>query len=166
MAIVLWIGVVIAAQAFTATPAQHAPAVVIGLLPAIAGWGATIAKNSLRAAGLGTPQNPLTPALIDQFKLSDTYIAGAFALEQGFIFSCMIWAAITVYIIEKDFRQAALWTLGAAALSWVGLMHSYQWTSADTVIHLGWGTGASWAVGYLLMAILFGYAAWRSVPKE
>ena len=166
MAIVLWIGVVIAAQAFTATSTQHAPAVVIGLLPAIAGWGATIAKNSLRAAGLGTPQNPLTPALIDQFKLSDTYIAGAFALEQGFIFSCMIWAAITVYIIEKDFRQAAFWTLGAAALSWVGLMHSYQWTPADTVIHLGWGTGASWAVGYLLMAILFGYAAWRSAPKE
>ena len=104
--------------------------------------------------------------MIDQFKLSDTYIAGAFALEQGFIFSCMIWAAITVYIIEKDFRQAAFWTLGAAALSWVGLMHSYEWTPADTVISLGWGTGASWAVGYLLMAILFGYAAWRSAPKE
>lgn len=35
MAIVLWIGVVITAQAFSATPREHAPAVVIRLLP----WG-------------------------------------------------------------------------------------------------------------------------------
>ncbi len=33
MAIVLWIGIVISAQAFQATPREHAPAVVVGLLP-------------------------------------------------------------------------------------------------------------------------------------
>ena len=33
MAIVLWIGIVITAQAFQATPREHAPAVVVGLLP-------------------------------------------------------------------------------------------------------------------------------------
>ena len=33
MAIVLWIGMVISAQAFRATPREHAPAVVMGLLP-------------------------------------------------------------------------------------------------------------------------------------
>ena len=40
MAIVLWIGIVIVTQSFTATPKAHAPAVVIGLLPGIASWGA------------------------------------------------------------------------------------------------------------------------------
>ena len=162
MAIILWIGIVIVAQAFEATPTHHAPAVVVGLLPAIAGWGALIAKNALRAAGMGTPDKPLTADLIAQFKLSDTFIDGAFSLEQGFIFSAMILAGITVFIIEKDFRQAAFWSLGAALLSWVGLMHSYRWTLADTVINLGWGTGGSWAVGYCLLAILFFYAAWQS----
>lgn len=161
MAIVLWIGIVIVAQSFAATPAHHAPAVVVGLLPGIAGWGALIAKNALRAAGLGTVAQPFTPALIDKFKSSDTYIDGAFALEQGFIFSAMILAAITVYIIDRDFRTAAYWSLGAAGLSWVGLMHSYRWSVADTVVNLGWGAGSSWAVGYLLLAILFGYAAFR-----
>lgn len=159
MAIVLWIGIVIVAQAFEATPSHHAPAVVVGLLPAIAGWGALIAKNSLRAAGLGTVDKPLSPDLVPLFKLSDTYIDGTFALEQGFIFSAMILAAITVYIIERDFRQAGFWSLGAAVLSWVGLMHSYRWTVADTVINLGWGTGSSWAVGYILLALLFFYVA-------
>ena len=162
MAIVLWIGIVIVAQSFTATPSHHAPAVVVGLLPGIAGWGALIAKNALRAAGLGTQEKPLTPALISQFKLSDTYIEGAFALEQGFIFSAMILAAITVYIIERDFRKAAYWSIGAALLSWVGLMHSYRWTVADTVVNLGFGTGMPWAVGYILLAILFFYTEWQT----
>ncbi|WP_239651377.1 NCS2 family permease [Neosynechococcus sphagnicola] len=162
MAIVLWIGIVIVAQSFTATPSHHAPAVVVGLLPGIAGWGALIAKNSLRAAGLGTPNQPFSPDLVALFKLSDTYIDGAFALEQGFIFSAMILAAITVYIIEQQFRQAAYWALAAAFLSWVGLMHAFKWTAADTVIDLGWGTGGAWAVGYGLMSILFFYAAWQS----
>ena len=53
MAIVLWIGIVITAQAFQATPRAHAPAVVVGLLPGVAAWGALMAKNGLRAAGHG-----------------------------------------------------------------------------------------------------------------
>ena len=52
MAIVLWIGLVITAQAFQATPRAHAPAVVVGLLPGVAAWGALMAKNGLRAAGM------------------------------------------------------------------------------------------------------------------
>ncbi|MEH1874654.1 NCS2 family permease [Nostoc sp.] len=165
MAIVLWIGIVIVAQSFTATPSHHAPAVVVGLLPGIAGWGALIAKNSLRAAGLGTPEKPLTPTLIEQFKLSDTYIDGAFALEQGFIFSAMILAGITVYIIERKFRQAAYWSIVAAVISWVGLMHSYRWTVADTVVNFGWGTGTPWAIGYIMLAILFFYVDWQERGK-
>lgn len=162
MAIVLWIGIVIIAQGFTATPLRHAPAVVVGILPGIAAWGALIAKNALRAAGMGTPAKPFTPDLIAQFKLSDTFIDGAFALEQGFIFSAMILAAITVYIIERDFRKAALWSLAAAFLSWVGLMHSYRWTVADTVLDLNLGAGGAWAISYVLLALLFLYAGWQA----
>lgn len=39
MAIVLWIGLVITAQAFEATPRAHAPAVALGLLPGVGAWG-------------------------------------------------------------------------------------------------------------------------------
>jgi adenine/guanine/hypoxanthine permease len=166
MAIVLWIGIVMVAQSFTATPKAHAPAVVVGLLPGIAGWGALIAKNSLRAAGLGTPQQPFSDTLIEKFRLSDTYIEGAFALEQGFVLSAMIWAAITVHIIEQRFGQAALWSLAAAVITWVGLMHSYQWTVADTVVQLGWGVGSQWAISYALLTLLFFYAAWRQQAKS
>jgi AGZA family xanthine/uracil permease-like MFS transporter len=163
MAIVLWIGIIIVAQAFTATPQLHAPAVVVGLLPAIAAWGAILTKNALRVAGLGSPDKPFQPDLVKQFQASNHFIDGAFALVQGFIFSAMILAAITVFIIEQKFDRAAFWSLAAALLSWIGLMHSYRWTQADTVINFGWATGSSWATGYCLLAVLFLYAHWRSL---
>ena len=39
MAIVIWIGLVITAQAFQTTPREHAPAVVVGLLPGVGAYG-------------------------------------------------------------------------------------------------------------------------------
>ena len=101
MAIVLWIGIVISAQAFQTTPRGHAPAVVVGLLPGIGAWGALMAKNGLHAAGLGGPGRPFSEALIGEFQKSDTWIHGAFSLEQGFLFTSMLLSAAVVGVIER-----------------------------------------------------------------
>ena len=167
MAIVLWIGVVITAQAFSATPREHAPAVVIGLLPGVAAWGALMAKNGLRAAGIGAPGGrPFGPDLIDGFLQTDTWIEGAFALEQGFILTSMLMAGATVALIRRRFRQAAVWCALAALGSALGFMHSYRWTDFDTVISLtpAW----RWAAGYGVMATCFWLAPWvvRAPPAE
>jgi len=154
LAIVLWIGIVITAQAYEATPTRHAPAVVVGLLPGVAAWGTLMAKNGLRAAGTGLPGGPpFSPALVDAFRGSDTWIDGAFALEQGFIFTAMVLAAMTASVIDRRFRSAANWALFAAALSVCGLVHSYRYTPGDTAIHLvpAW----PWAAAYAAMAVLF-----------
>jgi len=151
MAIVLWIGIVISAQAFQATPRAHAPAVVVGMLPGVAAWGTLMAKNGLRAAGVGVPGGPpFSPELIPAFLASDTWIAGAFALEQGFIFTAMLLAAATVAIIERRFTLAAAWCMVASALSALGLMHAYRFTPGDTAIVLApawpWAAGYAWFV--------------------
>ena len=162
MAIVLWIGIVITAQAFAATPREHAPAVVMGLLPGVAAWGALMAKNGLRAAGVGLPGGPpFSPALVAAFQTSDTWIHGAFALEQGFIFTAMILSATTVSLIERRFTNAALWCAAGAVLATLGLVHSYRWTPGDTAIALvpAW----DWAIGYALMAGWFLAARWLTV---
>src|SRR4029453_875634 len=159
MAIVLWIGIVITAQAFQATPREHAPAVVMGLLPGVGAWGALMAKNGLRAAGIGTPGGPpFTRALAPAFQGSDRYIGGAFALEQGFIFPAMIPSAATVAIIERRFARGAAWCALAAVLAACGLVNSYRWTPGDTVIALrpAW----EWAAGYGLMACWLLAARW------
>jgi adenine/guanine/hypoxanthine permease len=149
LAIVLWIGIVIVAQAFEATPRHHAPAVAVGMMPGIAAWGAFMLKQGLRVAGVGTPAGPpFSAALEPAIDALDVAARGAFSLEQGFLFSAMILSAITVEIIERRFRRAALWCGVAAALSWVGLIHAYAWSEGDTVVVLGWGVGARWAAGY------------------
>jgi AGZA family xanthine/uracil permease-like MFS transporter len=158
MAIVLWIGMMIVAQAFQATPREHAPAVVVGLLPGIGAWGALMAKNGLKAAGLGGPAGPFSDALIGAFLRSDTWIAGAFAIEQGFLFTAMILSAAVVGVIERRWNVAAAWCACAALLSATGLMHSYEWTFADTALKLA----PAWpfVIGYAGMALLFFLAQW------
>ncbi len=155
MAIVIWIGIVISAQAFQATPREHAPAVVVGLLPGIGAWGVLMAKSGLRAGEV-----PFSPDLVPKFHLSDTWIEGAFALEQGFIFTAMILAAITVAIIERKWLAASLWAASAAALSYIGLMHSFRWTGGDTALSLtpAW----PFVIGYAAMAVILFTARWTT----
>jgi AGZA family xanthine/uracil permease-like MFS transporter len=165
MAIVLWIGIVITAQSFQATPSAHAPAVVLGLLPGVAAFGAMMAKNGLRAAGMGSPGGPeMSSDLIDRFAAADLWIHGTFALEQGFIFTAMILAAATVAVIERRFMVAAAWFAGAAVLSATGIMHGYRFTPGDTVSSLGPGLG--WAIGYGAMALVFVSARFITVPDR
>ena len=165
MAIVLWIGIVISAQAFQATPRSHAPAVVIGLLPGIAAWGAFMAKNGLHAAGYGSAGGPaFSAALIGEFQKADVWIGGAFALEQGFIFSAMILAALTVAVIEREFIKAVIWSWSASLLSIAGLMHSYRWTVSDTALDLS--PAWPWALGYALMGLVFLLAKWVCVADD
>ena len=158
MAIVLWIGMMIVAQAFQATPREHAPAVVVGLLPGIGAWGALMAKNGLKAAGLGGPAGPFSEALVGAFLKSDTWIQGAFAIEQGFLFTAMILSAAVVGVIERRWNVAAAWCACAAVLSATGLMHSYEWTFADTALKLA----PAWpfVIGYGGMSVLFFLAQW------
>jgi AGZA family xanthine/uracil permease-like MFS transporter len=154
MAIILWIGIVIAAQAFQETPKSHAPAVVMGLLPGIAAWGAFMAKSGVRAADYGDTAMPaFSETLLNRFAASDVWIGGAFALEQGCIFTAMILSALTVAVIERQFIQAALWSGTASLLSATGLIHSYRWTPADTALSLtpAW----EWAMAYALMGVIF-----------
>src|SRR5690606_2159175 len=60
IAIVLWIGIIITAQAFQATPQRQAPAAAIGLFPAIAAWGATVVYGAFTVAGGTSIQEVLT----------------------------------------------------------------------------------------------------------
>ncbi len=163
MAIVLWIGIVISAQAFRATPREHAPAVVLGILPGLAAWGALMAKAGLRAAGMGGPGGPpFTEGLLDAFARSDTWIHGAFSLEQGFIFTSMVLSAATVHLIEGRFPRAALWCLAGSALSAAGLVHAYAILPSDTVgvLRPAW----SHAAAYAILAVLLFTAPWVTEP--
>ena len=164
MAILLYIGLTITAQAFQATPSRHAPAVVLGILPGLAGWGTLLLKAGLRSGGLGTPSNPFSADLLAALNAADIWAAGAFALEQGQIITAMLLAALLVFAIEGRFLAAALCSGLAALLAWFGVINAWQFTTADTVMHLGWGTGAPWALAYAVVTALLLVA--RVLPRQ
>lgn len=159
-AILLWIGITIAAQAFQATPADHAPAVVVGFFPALAGWGLLMLESGLRAAGANVETVGLT-ALTQQLP-----IGGLIALERGFIFTSMIWSALTVCLIEARYRAAAYWALAAAAISATGLMHGYAIAGGAIVNAYGPATTWPFVAGYAAMAAAFWMGGWRASCKK
>jgi AGZA family xanthine/uracil permease-like MFS transporter len=130
------------------------------LLPGLGAWGVLMAKDGLRAGGA-----IFSPDLVAKMQAAGNYISGGFALDQGFIFTAMILSAATVNLIERRFNIAAFWCLSAAALSMVGLMHSYVLTPADSVATFG-EPAWPWAIGYAAMAALFFAARWLVVRDD
>jgi AGZA family xanthine/uracil permease-like MFS transporter len=157
MAIVLYIGIVITAQAFQATPREHAPAAVIGMLPSLAAWGTFMASQAFGAAGAGGRRmEEFLPAFT---RNTGYYLEGGFAVNEGFVLTSMILAAIAVAVIERQFRRGATWALFAAAFSACGLMHSFQWTDGGPTMALG-TAALRWTFGYLAVAGLLCVAPW------
>lgn len=163
LAIVIYIGIVITAQAFQATPSRHAPAVVLGLFPSLAGFTTLMVSQSLMVGGFG-PQQPITEETIGKFHAGGTWIEGAFALDQGFVLTSMVLAALTVAIIDRQFWLGTLWALAGSAFSAIGLIHSYYVDGNTT--RLAMGTPAwEWALGYAVMAALLALVPWITEPE-
>ena len=159
-AILLWIGLTIAAQAFQATPREHAPAIAVGFIPAIAAWGMLMLENGLRAAGssIGTVGVETVAAILP--------IAGLIALERGFIFTSMILAAFTVALVEKHFRAAAIWAMVAALLAATGVIHGFEIAGPVVVNSYGLSTTWPFVIAYLLVAaICYGFSLRRTQPE-
>jgi adenine/guanine/hypoxanthine permease len=151
-AILIWIGIMMGAQAFQTTPKSHAPAIALGLLPALGYFAALTLKGGFRAAGYGSEQ-PFDAEMIGAAQANAAlYTEGIFSLEQGYIYTSMVLAAATVAIIERRFNVAGIWFLVGAGLSSIGFIHTYEVGFADVVGALS--PGWKWAVGYLAMAVI------------
>lgn len=147
--ILLWIGIIITAQAFQETPKHHALAVAIGIVPALAAWGLYMVESGLRAAGT----NLFTTLSNGSFQ-GILPINGAISLSQGFIFTSMILAAMSVYIIEHEYFKAALWAASAAVMSYFGIIHAYSLTSSGLTYKFAFGAATEFAICYAVVAIL------------
>jgi AGZA family xanthine/uracil permease-like MFS transporter len=76
-------------------------------------------------------------------------------LNQGFIFTSMLLAAMTACLIDRHYKAATGWALVAALLSFSGIIHGYEITP-NAIIN-AYGPSAAWpfTVGYLVAALLF-----------
>jgi AGZA family xanthine/uracil permease-like MFS transporter len=106
--------------------------------------------------------------------LNGFLLNGLLVLERGYIFTCMILAAVCALLIDRRFYAAAGWSMIAAAFAAIGLTHAYQVIGNEVDFLFVFSPprpGAlaastfGIAVGYLLFAAVFaafGYYASRA----
>lgn len=158
MPMIIFIGIVVCAQSFEAAERRHMPAVIMGLLPALATYIALAVKHALIVAGTESKRSFFDDATIAAFtSMRGFHANGMFALGQGYIYTGMLLAAITYYVIERRFTVAAWWSLGGSVLAATGFIHRYVIRGSDVVgilepPFLNWN---QWVAGYLLMAAIF-----------
>lgn len=157
MPILIWIGIVVCAQNFEIAEKKHIPAVVIGLTPAIGAYVGLGVKHAMTVAGNLTGTNFYNAAFIGEFiTMRSFYAEGMFAIGQGFIYSSMILAGITYYIIEQKFKLAAKWSIIGAVLTLIGFTHTYVFTGGDIIgsLSIPTPTWSKWTTGYVAMALI------------
>jgi adenine/guanine/hypoxanthine permease len=138
--ILLYIGLLIGAQAFQHSPKVHAAAVIAALIPNIASWATTQIDNSLAAAGTNA-------ATVGNAALEGNGVVyhGLLILGQGAILAGLVFGAIVAFCIDKRFWSAAVFAGAGAVLSFVGLIHGEK---------VEWNANGQVALGYLFVAIV------------
>jgi len=140
--ILLYIGMLIGAQAFSESPHRHAPAIVLALLPQIAAWGKVQIDGALGAAGTDA-------ATVGLAKLGQVGVlyGGLETLGGGATLAGIILGAIAVFIIDRAFERAAAFALAGSVLTFFGFIHGEG---------IGFGRSPMIAVAYIAVAaILF-----------
>ena len=171
--ILVFIGLEITAQSFSATPRRHYPAVALGCVPALA-FLALSFPNQL----FGDPASIAGGVTLDKIdgRLQEK-LATLTMLSNSFILISLLWAWILASIIDRKLNLAAIVLCVTAALTLFGVIHS---PLAENRLFLptgpdSWGDWVldakyraivmEYALAYLASAVLL--VAWKSlVPIE
>jgi adenine/guanine/hypoxanthine permease len=116
--ILLYIGMLIGAQAFQETPRSHAPAIVLAFLPQIAAWGKLEIDSALAAAGTSA-----SAVGLDKLSQVGVLYHGLDVLGGGATLAGVVLGAIAVCIIDRNFEKAAAFAVAGTLLTFFGFMH-------------------------------------------
>ena len=102
--ILLFIGLVIGAQAFQTSRAKYAPAIVLAIVPNIAQWAKTLVDGALGAAGT----NAGTVGY-DALGAQGVLYAGLERLGAGAVVAGLMLGAIAYFVIAKEYSRAIVY---------------------------------------------------------
>jgi adenine/guanine/hypoxanthine permease len=137
--ILLYIGMLIGAQAFQTTPKGHAPAIILALTPHIASWAKTLMDGALQVAGTDA-----TKLGFDKLANVGVLYPGLQTMGGGAILTGLVLAAIVANVIDKKFINSAAFALAGAVLTFFGFMHGQQ---------VGIAVTPTVAIAYLVVAV-------------
>ncbi|UFZ07031.1 regulator [Bradyrhizobium ontarionense] len=159
--ILLYIGMLIGAQAFQTTPVKHAPAIVLAFTPHLAAWGKlqidTMLGSTISAAqtvgGLAADKvDAVKSAAIASLPQQGVLYHGLEVMGGGSILAGLVLGAIGVFVIERDFAKAAAFALAGAVMTYFGFMHG-------EAVGIGGGFGVTPAVALAYVVVAGGLFA-------
>lgn len=147
--ILLYIGMLIGSQAFQETPRNHAPAIILGLVPHVAAWGKLQIDGALGAAGTN-----VAAVGLDKLGQVGVLYHGLQVIGGGAILGGLVLTSIAVFVIDRSFTKSAVFALVGAALTFFGFMHGEA---------IGFAQSPVVALAYLGVAgVMFGCARYAS----
>jgi AGZA family xanthine/uracil permease-like MFS transporter len=150
--ILLYIGMLIGAQAFQTTPVKHAPAIVLAFTPHLAAWAKlqidTMLASTMTAAqavgGMAADKaDAVKTAAIAALPQQGVLYHGLEVMGGGSILAGLVLGAIGVFVIERDFLKAAAFALAGAVMTFFGFMHGEA---------VGFGVTPAVALAYVVVA--------------
>jgi adenine/guanine/hypoxanthine permease len=159
--ILLYIGMLIGAQAFQTTPIKHAPAIVLALTPHLAAWaklqidtmlGATV-NAAQSVGGLAADKvGDVKAAAIASLPQQGVLYHGLEVMGGGSILAGLILGAVGVFVIERDFVKASAFAFSGAVLTYFGFMHG-------EAVGIGGGLGVTPGVALAYAVVAAGFLA-------
>jgi AGZA family xanthine/uracil permease-like MFS transporter len=159
--ILLYIGMLIGAQAFQTTPVKHAPAVVLALTPHLAAWaklqidtmlGATLSAAETVGGLAGDKVVAVKAAAIASLPQQGVIYHGLEVMGGGSILAGLVLGAIGVFVIERDFVKASAFAFAGAVLTYFGFMHG-------EAVGIGGGLGVTPGVALAYAVVAAGFFA-------
>ncbi|WP_096155320.1 MULTISPECIES: SulP family inorganic anion transporter [Bacillus] len=131
--ILVFVGLSMVTTAFQSNDKKYFPAVAIAMLPYFANYVMTRFNNPAGEVVAGISE-------------------GIVPLGQGAMFTAIILGAITAFVIDQQYKKAAIFSLVGALMSFVGFMHAPQ---------LNFNASPEYTMGYILVAGFLLYCAYK-----
>ncbi|MFD1738667.1 NCS2 family permease [Bacillus salitolerans] len=133
--ILVFVGISMVGTAFQSNETKYFPAVALAMLPYFANYVMTRFNNSAGEVVAGISK-------------------GIVPLGQGAMFTAIVLGAVTVFIIDKQYVKASIFSLVGAMLSFVGFMHAPK---------LAVNAAPEFSMAYVLVSVFLVYCAYQHV---
>ncbi len=154
--ILVYIGMVITAQAFSVSEKRHFPAIALSFIPLIAGFVTLKVTSALGAVGIS-----ITDEVYTALANSGVPLLGWQRLSGGDILVGMLLGAIGIYIIDKKFLRAGVYAFITAGLALFGFVHASAIGFPTTLESIN-----PVSIGYVLFGLVMLFFHYYKDPSE
>ncbi|MEG2893026.1 MAG: xanthine/uracil/vitamin C permease, partial [Clostridium sp.] len=146
----LWCAVLMVSQAFKDCNVKHYAAIGVAMIPPVADYLYSQITGALGTLNVHTEKlanglNDYSPAIKEQLVGNGVMWDGIPAVKSGAVIIGILLGTITVFIIDKRLDKVGFVALAAAALSFVGFIHSAE---------LGLNISSPFGIAYLIVAVI------------